>query len=54
MDQVRRGTGIVVASSIDATEVGMVRSFDEEEEDRRDVADVFADGRERGSRRTGV
>lgn len=54
MDQARRGTGIAVASSIEAREVGIGRSFDEEEDDRREDANVLAGGRERISRRTGV
>lgn len=54
MDQVRRGTGIAVASSIEATAVGIGRSWDEAEEDRRDEEDVLDGVRERASRRTGV
>jgi hypothetical protein len=53
VDHDRRGTGIAVALSIEATEMGMFRSFDEEDDDeRRDDADVLAEGRERGSRWT--
>lgn len=46
---------MAVALSIEATEVGIGRSFEEEEEDdRRDEANALTEGRERVSRRTEV
>lgn len=55
MDQLFRGTGIAVASSIEATDVGIGRSFDEDEDDdRREDAGSLDGVRERASRRTGV
>ena len=45
---------MAVALSIEATEVGMCRSFDEEEDDRRDEANALTEGRERVSRRSEV
>lgn len=54
MDQDRRGTGIAVASNIEETAAGTGRSWDEEEDDRREALDVLDGVRERASRRTGV
>jgi hypothetical protein len=50
----RRGTGIAVASNMDATDKGKGRSFEEEEEDLRDEADGLDGVRVRASRCTGV
>lgn len=56
LDQVRRGTGMAVASNIDATADGICRSLEDDEEDRREVrevADVLDGVRGRASRRNG-
>ena len=45
---------MAVASSIEATALGIWRSLEEEEEDRREEADVLEGVRRRASRRTGV
>lgn len=54
MDQVRRGTGIAVASSIEVKDVGKGRSLDEEDDDRREDTDVLDGVRKSDSRRTEV
>lgn len=55
MDHDRRGTGIAVASNMEATDGGKGRSLDEdEEEDLRDEADGLDGVRDRASRCTGV
>jgi hypothetical protein len=48
--RLRRG-GMVVASSIELNDVGMLRSLDELEEDRREVPETLDGVRERLSRR---
>ena len=50
----RRGNGIAVASSTEATAVGIGRSWDEEDDDRREVLVGFDGVRDRTSRNTGV
>lgn len=51
VDHDRRGTGIAVASNMDATDRGNGRSFaDDEDEDRRDEVAALDVVRERGSR----
>lgn len=55
MDQPLRGTGIAVASSIEATDAGMGRSLEEDDDDdRRDEAGILDGVRDRDSRRTAV
>lgn len=55
MDQPLRGTGIAVASSIEATDVGIGRSLEEgDDDDRRDEGESLDRVRERDSRRTAV
>lgn len=55
MDQLFRGTGIAVASNIEATDVGIERSLDEDDEDeRREDAGILDGVRDRVSRRAVV
>lgn len=55
MDHDRRGTGMAVASNMEATDKGKGRSFEEEdEEDLRDEADGLDGLRVRASRCGGV
>jgi hypothetical protein len=45
---------MAVASNIEVNDVGMGRSLDEVEEDRREVSEVLDNARERTSRRAGI
>jgi hypothetical protein len=55
VDHDRRGTGIVVASNMEATDSGKRRSFEEDdEEDLRDETAGLYGVRDRASRCTGV
>lgn len=54
VDHDRRGTGIAVASNMEATDGGKGRSLEEDEEDLRDEADGLEGVRDRASRCIGV